>query len=196
MNIELLTERLLLRPWRESDAEDLYRYASDPAVGLAAGWPPHRSVEESLQIIRTVFSAPEIYAMVLRETDRVVGCCGVVRTGGVSVIDTRPDEVEIGYWVGVPYWGQGLASEAVGVLVKRCFNELGMKKIWIAHYDGNDRSRRVAEKCGFVYHHHAGPGRCALPGDVRIEHFWSLSSASWSSCRDKKTPSEPLECTS
>lgn len=58
------TARLLLRPWRESDAEALYRYASDPAIGPIAGWPPHTSVEHSREVIRTVFSAPEVYAVV------------------------------------------------------------------------------------------------------------------------------------
>ena len=47
------TDRFLLRPWRESDAEALFKYASDPDVGPRAGWEPHKSVEESLQIIRT-----------------------------------------------------------------------------------------------------------------------------------------------
>ena len=51
----LETERLLLRPWRESDAEDLYRYASDPNVGPIAGWPVHTSIENSREIIRDTF---------------------------------------------------------------------------------------------------------------------------------------------
>lgn len=72
------TDRLILRPWREDDAEALYKYASDPAIGLVAGWPPHTSVENSLEIIRTVFSAPETYAVVLKETDEPVGCCGIM----------------------------------------------------------------------------------------------------------------------
>ena len=77
MSIVMETERLLLRPWRESDAEILFRYAKDPAVGPAAGWPPHTSVEESLEIIRTVFSAPETYAVVLKQTGVVIGQCGL-----------------------------------------------------------------------------------------------------------------------
>ena len=54
-NMNLETERLILRPWRESDAADLYEYAKDSRVGPIAGWPPHKSVEESAEIIRTVF---------------------------------------------------------------------------------------------------------------------------------------------
>ena len=62
----IVTQRLVLRPWLESDAGALYKYASDPGIGLAAGWPPHTSVENSLEVIRTVFSAPETYAVVLK----------------------------------------------------------------------------------------------------------------------------------
>ncbi len=72
------TERLILRLWRESDAEALYKYACDPDVGPIAGWSVHTSVENSLEIIRTVFAAPETYAIVLKETDEPVGCCGII----------------------------------------------------------------------------------------------------------------------
>lgn len=74
----LITERLILRAWQESDAESLYRYAKDPAIGPIAGWLPHTSVEDSLNIIRTVFSAPETYAVVLKETGEPVGSIGIM----------------------------------------------------------------------------------------------------------------------
>lgn len=64
----ITTDRLILRTWQESDADALYRYAKDPAVGPIAGWNPHQSVEESREIIRTVFAAPETYAVCLRES--------------------------------------------------------------------------------------------------------------------------------
>lgn len=52
------TERLILRPWEEADAEDLYEYARDPEVGPIAGWPVHKSVEDSLEVIRNVLAVP------------------------------------------------------------------------------------------------------------------------------------------
>ena len=61
---DMETERLCLRPWRESDAEVLYRLASDPEVGPRAGWPPHQSVEESREIILTVFNNDTTWAIV------------------------------------------------------------------------------------------------------------------------------------
>ena len=62
----LETERLILRRWEESDAESLFQYAKDPDVGPIAGWPPHQSEEESLDVIRNVFNGQEAYAICLK----------------------------------------------------------------------------------------------------------------------------------
>jgi RimJ/RimL family protein N-acetyltransferase len=74
--MELQTERMILRPWQEDDAEALYKYASNPEVGLNAGWEPHTSIENSVEIIRDVFSVEEMYAVVLKETNEPIGCVG------------------------------------------------------------------------------------------------------------------------
>lgn len=79
----LETERLILRPWRETDVEDLYKYAKDNRVGPIAGWPPHKSVEESAEIIRTVFAQEGVYAVALKEKDIAIGCIGLI-TGNKS----------------------------------------------------------------------------------------------------------------
>lgn len=168
------TRRLTLRPWRESDAETLYRYAKDPAVGTPAGWPAHRSAAESLDVIRTVFSAPEVYAVVPKPSDEPVGSCGIMTGDMLHSACMGPDDAEIGYWIAVPYWGQGMIPEAVDALLDRCFRELGHTTVWIGYYDGNDKSRRVAEKCGFEYHHTAPPAPSPL-GDIRTEHFMRLT---------------------
>jgi len=142
------TERLLLRPWEESDAESLYKYASDPDIGLNAAWPPHKSVENSLEIIRTVFSVPETYAVCLKETNEAIGCIGLVMNTALS---DKDDECEVGCWIGKPYWGQGMIPEALRALIQHAFEDLGMNKIWYSHHQNNDRSKRVREKLGFTY---------------------------------------------
>ncbi len=159
------TDRLVLRRWLDSDAGSLYKYASDPDVGTAGGWPAHTSVENSLEVIRTVFSAPETYAVVLKDTDEAVGCCGLVPTGVRHSPHIKDCDAEIGYWIGKPYWGMGLIPEAVMALANYVKDSLGRKDLWIAFFDGNDKSRRVAEKCGFVYHHTESDGGCT-------EHFY------------------------
>jgi RimJ/RimL family protein N-acetyltransferase len=148
--ITLQTERLLLRPWRASDAESLYKYASDPRVGPIAGWPVHTSVENSREIIRDVLSAEGTLAVVLKETGEAVGSVGLM-VGGASNLELPAGEAEIGYWIGVPLWGRGLIPEAVRELIRYAFEECGIGTLWCGYFDGNDKSRRVSEKCGFQY---------------------------------------------
>ncbi len=75
------TCRLYLRPWRDEDAPALYRYASNPRVDPIAGWPVHTSVENSREIIRSVLSAPETYAVVRKESGEPVGSAGILLPG-------------------------------------------------------------------------------------------------------------------
>lgn len=169
------TERLILRHWQESDAEDLFKYASDPDVGPIAGWNPHKSVEESREIISTVFSAPETYAVVLKSTGKPVGCCGIMTVESLHSNEMQQAEAEIGYWIGKPYWGLGLIPEAVKVLLNQCFNELDIKTVWCGHYDGNSKSKRVIEKSGFQFDHIKENIQSPL-GDIRTEHIYKLTS--------------------
>ena len=70
------TRRLLFRPWSVDDAEELFALAQDPDVGPRAGWPPHQSVEESREVIRTVFASDHVWALVEKSTGHIVGCMG------------------------------------------------------------------------------------------------------------------------
>ena len=130
----LQTERLILRPWDEADAGELFRYAQDPCVGPIAGWPPHTSVENSREIIRDVLSAPETYAVVLKETNLPVGSIGLL-FGDVSNAPVGPDEAEVGYWIGVPYWGRGLIPEAVREIQRHAFEERSVVRILRRQYE-------------------------------------------------------------
>ena len=174
MGTMIETERLILRQWLEEDAEVLYRYASNPKVGPIAGWPSHTSVANSLEIIRTVFAAPEVYAITLKATGEPIGSCGIMFAEGMHSARMHSSEAEIGYWVGVPHWGKGYTPEAVRALMERAFNELGVTALWIGYYEGNEQSRRVAEKCGFKYHHTEDDNTSPL-GDVRTEHFTRIT---------------------
>ncbi len=166
------TSRLLLRPWEEKDAESLYKHAKDPAVGPIAGWPPHTSVENSREIIRTVLSAPETYAVILKQTGEPVGSIGLMFGDTVHSADSADSEAEIGYWIGVPFWGQGLIPEAVRRLPRHGFEDLGLHTVWCGYYDGNTKSKRVQEKCGFRFHHTEVGKRSPL-NDIRTEHSYT-----------------------
>ncbi len=175
MTTLLTTPRLLLRPFEEGDAPDLYDYARDPRVGPIAGWPPHTSVENSLEIIRTVFSAPNVFAVADRESGRVIGSAGFVGEHREEL--PGPDD-ELGYALSPALWGRGLIPEASEALIRWGFTELGLETIWCNHYDGNARSRRVIEKCGFRYQFSKETG-VPLLGERRLTHFFALTRPQW-----------------
>lgn len=166
MRIE--TERLVLRPWREDDAEALYKYASDPEVGPAAGWAPHTSVEDSLNVLRTILMKDHNWAITVKPSDEAVGGIGIPQ-------GRQPEErgeYEIGYWIGRPFWGRGYVPEAVKALLSLYFS-FGAGRIWCAHAERNAKSRRVIEKCGFSYRFSA-PWESSL-GDLRNSLYYAIT---------------------
>ena len=142
------TDRIILRPWMEEDAPALFKYASDPEVGPRAGWPPHRSLDESREIIRTVFSGEGMWAVVLKETGEPIGCAGYLPES-LSNLEISEDQCEVGYWIARPYWGRGICTEALRLIVRYCFEEKGFSVLWGDYFPENPASGRVMEKCGF-----------------------------------------------
>mgnify|MGYP000044274274 FL=1 len=121
-----------------------------------------------------MFTAPETYAVVLKSTGKPVGSCGIMFSNGLHSAEMGAEEGEIGYWIGKPFWGQGLIPEAVMALLHRSFDELKLNAVWCGCYEGNDKSRRICEKYGFIYHHTNQDITSPL-GDIRTEHFYKLT---------------------
>ena len=140
------TERLILRPWRLDDAESLFEYASHPDVGPAAGWPAHKSLEESRDVLKNILMNEGTWAVTLKGSDKALGSVGCFPSDGSKA----NGEPEIGYWIGVPFWGKGYIPEATCALMQKCFDE-GAERVWCAHFEENTKSRRVIEKCGFRF---------------------------------------------
>lgn len=172
------TERLILRPWQTEDAEALYEYARDPQVGPAAGWPVHKSVEDSREIIKNVLSAPETYAVCLKEDNRAIGSVGL-KQGAQTDMTERADECELGYWLGKPFWGQGIIPEASSELLRHAFENLGMRAVWCGYYEGNSKSRRVMDKLGFMYQHPSKGLEVELLDEIRDGHVMLLTREEW-----------------
>ena len=174
----LKTERLLLRRWEDSDAENLYEYAKDPDVGPIAGWPPHQSVDESRNVIRNVFQGKEAYAICLKTDEKAIGAIELKLNGHTDMTD-RDDECELGYWLGKPFWGQGIMPEAVKEILRHAFEEIGMTKVWVGYYEGNSKSRRVQEKAGFRYQRKSEGVDVPLMHEKRTGHVSSMTKDQW-----------------
>ncbi len=85
-NMNLETNRLILRPWQETDAESLYEYARDPQVGPPAGWLPHTSLENSKTILRDILMKDESYAVCLKEDNRAIGAIALMMKGSSDLV--------------------------------------------------------------------------------------------------------------
>ena len=112
---KIITNRLLLRPWKIEDCEDLYEYGKDEEVRPNVGGKPNKSVEESKKIIEMFIKNNDSYAIVLKEENKVIGGIGLHN----KVIDERVQELEqreIGYVLNPKYWGNGYVPEAVKYL--------------------------------------------------------------------------------
>ena len=184
MSERIETGRLLLRPWKADDrneAASLFRYASDPQIGLLCGWPPHGSPEESMEVIRDVFSAEHNWAIVIADAaaknvadnGEPVGCIELkplAHIDGFGAADSASYErygrylgdnaLELGYWLGRPFWGRGYMSEALNAVLGYAFGALHKDAVWGAHYVENDRSGRVMAKCGM-----------RVVGELKHRHF-------------------------
>ncbi len=174
----LETKRLILRRWENGDAENLYEYAKDPDVGPIAGWPAHQSIDESRSIIQTVLCGPEAYAICLKPDKTPIGAIELKLNGHTDLTE-RDDECELGYWIGKPFWGQGIMPEAVGVMLRHAFQDIGMSKVWIGYFEGNSRSKRVQEKCGFRYQWKSEGVDVPLMHEKRTGHVSSITKDQW-----------------
>ena len=176
--VTLETDRLVLRPWRESDAEALFTYAKDPDVGLRAGWLAHTSTEESLRIIREKLSKPETYAITLKGSDRPVGSIRLA-IGEASDLAIGSDQAEMNFWIGKPLWGKGYMPEAVRAIMRHGFVDLGLEAIWAGNSTDNDRSRRVQEKTGFSHQRSIKDRLRKLVGDHKTEDVSRITRDEW-----------------
>lgn len=173
------TKRLVLRPWTEADAEDLYCYASDPDVGPAAGWLPHQNIEESREAIKTYFSTrPQAYAVCFKTDNRAIGAIEL-KLSGHSNIAQKDDECELGFWIGKPFWGQGLITEAAQEILRYAFEDLNMTIVYCAYYDGNVKSKRVQEKLGFKHQQTTEGIKLPLLNETRTRHVNTITKTEW-----------------
>ena len=140
----LYTKRLVLRPFREGDAQAMYRnWTSDERVARYCRWYAHKDISETEQYLKFCLEAEHSWAITLKEKDEPVGCIDVVGINSVGV-------PEIGYVLAYEYWGRGLMTEAVQAVLEELFR-CGFEKIGACHDVNNPASGKVMEKCGMTY---------------------------------------------
>ncbi len=150
-NVVLKTKRLILRPWRQSDLDDFFEYASVDGVGQMAGWVPHTSKEESQMILDRFVNGKKTFA--LEYQGKVIGSLGVEMYNEDNFPQLADKQCrEIGYVLSKDYWGRGLMPEAVREVIRYLFEEVKLDVILCGHFLRNGQSARVQEKCGFRHY--------------------------------------------
>ncbi|MEG1555689.1 MAG: GNAT family protein [Bacteroidales bacterium] len=146
--MHLETERLLLRPISLQDTDDIYEYSKNPNVGPNAGWKPHESREETVELMKEIFLDKEdIFGIILKEKNKLIGSIGLTP-------DPKRvyDQVKmLGYAVAEPYWNNGYTTEAAREIIRYAFEHLHLQLISVYCYPFNERSKSVIRKCGFEY---------------------------------------------
>ena len=177
----LRTERLALRPFRPSDASDVFAYSRDPRVGHDAGWEPHRSIDDSLAFITEVAPHGHVWAIVDPTADdehpegRVIGSIGLIAD------PARPHDraLMLGYALGVDWWSRGYMTEVSRCVIAHGFEDLGLDLITCTCYPWNTASRHVIEKCGFAFEGVRRGAEVTYDGRLEDARCHSLTRKEW-----------------
>lgn len=144
---DMETPRLLLRHWNPLDLEDFLSFAADPEVMLASGATPAVTPAQGETAFRRALWDSGCYAIVLKETGRAIGKIKFQK----DIRRFQVNALSIGYELAKPYWGNGYMPEALRAMIQCAFERKNLDVLAIGHFAGNDRSRRVIEKCDFQY---------------------------------------------
>ncbi len=179
---ELYTARLILRPWREDDAEDMYEYARSPLVGPSAGWAPHGCLELTRQILKRFIEDDDTWAVALKASGKVIGSVGLHKD------NARPYESArmLGYVLNPSYWGRGFIPEACEAAIRFAFEEMDLEILGVYHFDFNERSRRVIEKIGFTPEGVMRKATNLHDGTIVDKHCYSMTAEEYAKRKCKK----------
>lgn len=150
-NVVLRTERLILRPWRESDLDDFFEYASVDGVGEMAGWSHHKTKEETQTILTAFISGKKTFA--IECGCKVIGSLGIEKYDEEKLPEfSDKSGRELGFVLSKAYWGNGYMAEAVRAVIDYLFGQVGLDFIACGYFTDNPQSKRVQEKCGFEFY--------------------------------------------
>lgn len=202
----LQTGRLVLRPLRSDDIDDVFAYCSDPDVGSDAGWPPHRTREDSRVFVEEIGAAPHVFGIFekRRPADAAgqnpapaAGQDAAAAASAAHTLATGPcigsvglipdpqrrnvDCLMLGYALAKPAWGKGYMTEAAREVLRYGFEELGLGLVSCTHYTFNARSGRVIGKCGFRPEGTLRAAEATPDGLLQDMALYSLTAGEWRS---------------
>ncbi|MCY4145805.1 MAG: GNAT family N-acetyltransferase [Chloroflexi bacterium] len=150
---------LCMRPLAEQDIAAILKYASAPEIAANTFVPhpyPPEAAHEFVQKASEAWRSEQDYtfAIIEAQSDSFAGVMGIHPV-------QEHQRAEVGYWIGLPFWGRGLATQALRLLIRFGFEKLGLNRIAAGHFAGNSASGRVMQKAGMrcegtrrAYHYH------------------------------------------
>ena len=147
---QIETERLILRRMRISDAPDMFEYACRDEVTKYLLWAPHEDAAYTRRYLKQVEASYKKgdfhdFGIEFKENRKFIGTCGF------ASLDLPNSKGEIGYVLNPDYWGKGIAAEAVRAVIRFGFENMSLNRIEARYMLGNERSRKVMEKCGMTF---------------------------------------------
>lgn len=149
--VTLETNRLLLREFRIEDATDVFAFTKLSQVGNSAGWPPHKTIKDAKNRILSLIDKQEVFAIELKEEQKVIGSIGVQYTSFHSQM-RKANKRQVGFSIHPDYWGKGYATEALLQVIDHLFTASQVDRIYCSFIKGNAASKRVMEKCGLEFY--------------------------------------------
>lgn len=144
---EIKTKNLVLRRPEKGDAEAFFRYASKRTVGPMAGWPPHRNIRETKQIIAYYAKEGNVLAITEPGINKMIGTVGLHKDEHRPGTEAR----QIGYALSPEHWHKGIATEAAMAVLKYAFEKNLFRIVTAYCYPENTASKNLLEKIGFSY---------------------------------------------
>jgi [ribosomal protein S5]-alanine N-acetyltransferase len=137
----------MLRPWQANDADALMRYGDNPKIwqNMRDGFPHPYTLENAQAFLKAAAGQDPVRFFAIANANEAMGGIGLTINQDVHRLTA-----ELGYWLGEPFWGKGIMSEAVACLCEYGFEQLGLVRIYAEPYATNPASGRVLEKAGFV----------------------------------------------
>lgn len=135
-----------LRPWKIDDAENLLKYAGNPKITamMSDGFANLATPEGAAKFIDFANSGKDKIYRAIEVEGAIVGGIGVMMQ-----TDIHRKNAELGYWLAEPFWGKGIISEAIRIMISEAFEKLDIARIFARPFHTNKASHRVLEKAGF-----------------------------------------------
>jgi [ribosomal protein S5]-alanine N-acetyltransferase len=170
----IYTDRLIIRNWELDDYLDMYEFNSDEKVNPNAGCSVIRDIDKIKSSLKSFMCNNLSYAIVLTSENKVIGTIGMDE---ISPDESLKDLKQryIGYRLNSSYWGKGYATEAAQHFIKYLFESLNLDLVWSSHFDFNEKSKKVINKCGLHYKFSRNKTVKALDNRNVVELFYALT---------------------